>query len=91
MNAECAAHLNTLTFVPELVKFKDDAFVASHVDVGSILVNKGKVILSQVASLLSCESQRSDRCFSNRLHSVSAVCWATILGYLLVLQLVTQH
>lgn len=48
MNAECAAHLNTLTFVPELVKFKDDAFVASHVDVGSILVNKGKVILSQI-------------------------------------------
>ena len=48
MNAECAAHLNTLTFVPELVDFKNESFVASHVDVGTMLVTKGKVILSQV-------------------------------------------
>ena len=48
MNAECAAHLNTLTFVPELVLFKNESFVASHVDVGTMLVTKGKVVLSKV-------------------------------------------
>eukprot|EP00656_Telonema_subtile_P029217 TRINITY_DN3238_c0_g1_i15.p1 TRINITY_DN3238_c0_g1~~TRINITY_DN3238_c0_g1_i15.p1 ORF type:complete len:1754 (+),score=356.05 TRINITY_DN3238_c0_g1_i15:102-5363(+) len=46
--AEVAAHLNVTSFVPELVDFKENSVVASHVDVGTMVVNKGQLITSKV-------------------------------------------
>jgi non-ribosomal peptide synthetase-like protein len=48
MSAECAAHLNTLNFIPELVEFKQDSFVASHVDLGTMVVSRGRLIVSKI-------------------------------------------
>ena len=48
MSAEMAAHVNTLNFIPELVEFKEDAFVASHVDLGTMVVYRGQVIVSKI-------------------------------------------
>lgn len=48
MSAELAAHVNTLNFIPELVEFKNDSFVASHVDLGTMVVNRGQLIVSKI-------------------------------------------